>query len=110
VNGPGRFFDCEYQHNPMTLTLTHYFLAFTLAVGVAVGAAIVEFPVLRDSNLPSYLLILIGLAAFDVLCFWRSGGAAGGMVSMPVRFAGFGVALLAMLAVTTWAGVDAKLM
>lgn len=94
----------------MTLTLTHYFLAFTVAFGVAVGAAIVEFPALRDSNLPSYLLILIGLAVFDVICFWRSGDAPGGMVSMPVRFAGFGLALLAMLAVTYWSGVDAKLM
>ncbi|MGN6460890.1 MAG: hypothetical protein ACTHLY_06745 [Pseudolabrys sp.] len=94
----------------MTLTLTHYFLAFTVAVGVAVGAAIVEFPALRDSNLPSYLLILIGLAAFDIACYWRSGGAPGGVVSMPVRFAGFGLALAVMLAVTYWSGVDAKLM
>lgn len=90
----------------MQLTLAHYFLAFSLAVGIAVGAALVEFPVLRALNLPSYLLILIALAAFDVACFLRGGNSVSGMVSMPVRFAGFVIALSAMFAVASLGGVE----
>jgi len=88
----------------MAFTLAHYFFAFSLAVGVAVGAALVEFPTLQTLNLPSYLLILIALAAFDVACFLRGGSTTSGMVSMPVRFSGFIIALGAMMAVASLGG------
>ena len=92
----------------MKINLTHIFLAFALAAGLAVGAALVAFPAFRAFNLPPYFIVLLALAAFDGLCFWRGGGAPGSVVSMPVRFAGFVIGTLAIAAIGAWAGIEIR--
>jgi hypothetical protein len=89
------------------MTLTHYFLGFSLLAGLAVAAAFVGFPVLQTLNLPGYLYILFAMALFDTICFMRGGGRPGSVVSMPVRFAGFGVALAALLLAAVLLGIEA---
>jgi hypothetical protein len=93
----------------MTINLNTIFLAFALAAGVAVGAALIAFPAFRAINLPPYFIVLLALAVFDGLCFWRGGGAPGSVVSMPVRFAGFVIGAVVVAAIGYVAGIDLRM-
>lgn len=90
------------------MNLTTIFMAFALAAGIAVGAALVLFPSVRGLNIPPYFIVLLALAVFDAACFWRGRGAPGSVVSMPVRFLGFVLGAMAMAAIGWFAGVDIR--
>jgi hypothetical protein len=90
------------------MTLNRLFLAFALAAGLAVGAALVSFPALRATGLPPVFMVLIVLAIFDGICFYRNGATPGGMITMPVRFAGFLLAIGGIAVIASWTGTEMR--
>jgi hypothetical protein len=91
------------------MSLTHFFFAYALAAGLAVGAMLSYFPASSLAGVPPFLMVLIALAVFDGLCLLRSGGSPEGMISMPIRMTGLAIALIAMVVVTQSAGLPLRL-
>ncbi len=91
------------------MTIERLFLVFALAVGLAVGGAIVLVPASRTFSLPPYFWVLIAFVVFEGIAFAMRGSAAGPPVTMQTRLIGFGIALGLMLIIPMMAGVQVKL-
>ena len=82
------------------MTVDRIFLAYMVLIGVAAGAALVLAPQLENSVIKPYFWIrgnyLLGRAA------------AGQMVTMSARLAGFVIGVVVMVAITAMAGAQVK--
>jgi uncharacterized membrane protein HdeD (DUF308 family) len=93
----------------MSIDVNRLFLLFMGIVGAAVGLILVLFPQSRDLRLPPYFWVLIAMAAFELVAFARARGAAGTVVTMEARIAGFVVAIVLMIAIPAAFGLPVSL-
>ena len=85
-------------------SIDRIFLGYTLLAGLAAGAVLVAKPELRDFGISPFFWIVIAMAAFELMCFARGGGAPGATITMGIRLVGFALALAMMIAVQAAAG------
>jgi hypothetical protein len=90
------------------MTTARLFIFYSFVVGLAVGGVLVWVPQSRTIGLEPYFWVLIALALFEVIAFTRRGQVSGPPVSMPVRIAGFVIALVLMYVIPLAAGVEVK--
>ena len=64
------------------MTIDRIFVAFMAVVGAAIGFLLVLYPVSREFSIPPYLWVILVMALFECVAYWRGGGAPGTMVSM----------------------------
>jgi hypothetical protein len=81
------------------MSIDRIFLGFMLAVGVAVGAIVTLRPETRSFRVPPYFWVLMAMALFEAINFFRGRGAAGTMVSMEMRLLGFVLAIVLMVVI-----------
>lgn len=91
------------------MTINRLFIAFMCVVGAAVGLFLVLRPESRDFRMPPYFWVLIAMALFELVAFARSRGAAGTVVAMEARLAGFVLAIVLMVVIPILAGSPARL-
>jgi ABC-type transport system involved in cytochrome c biogenesis permease component len=76
-----------------------------VVVGLAAGLAFIVKPDVRDFQMPAYFWIVIAMALFEGISFWRGRGAPGSVITMGIRLAGFVLAVLLMIAIPYAAGI-----
>ena len=77
-------------------------------IGVAAGAALVLASQLENSVIKPYFWILIAVGLFDGGNYLLGRTAAGQMVTMSARLAGFVIGVVVMVAITAMAGAEVK--
>jgi hypothetical protein len=85
--------------------INRIFLAYMVVVGLAAGLAFVVKPDVRDFQIPAYFWVVIAMALFEGISFWRGGGAPGSVITMGIRVGGFVLAVLLMMAIPYAAGI-----
>ena len=92
------------------MTVDRIFLAYMVLIGVAAGAALVLAPQLENSVIKPYFWILIAVGLFDGGNYLLGRTAAGQMVTMSARLAGFVIVIgvVVMVAITAMAGAQVK--
>jgi hypothetical protein len=88
--------------------LSRIFLVYAAAVGAASGVVLVMVPQAAEASVRPYFWILIALLLFDAVAFLRRRGEPGTMITMGTRLAGFLVAIVLMVAITTLAGTQVR--
>jgi hypothetical protein len=86
------------------MTIDRLFLAFMILCGLVTAGVLVSFPQSRDFRVPPYFWILIAMALYEGIAFFRGRGAAGTAITMESRVIGFVVAIALMLVIPYLAG------
>ena len=86
------------------MTINRIFLAFMVAVGIAVGVVLIAMPQARDFQVTPYFWILFATALFEfaTYAYWR--GAPGTILSMEMRLLGFAIGIVLMVVIPMLAG------
>ena len=90
------------------MTVDRIFLAYMVLIGALAGLALVLAPPLQNSVIKPYFWILIAVGLFDGGNYLLGRTAAGQMVTMGARLAGFVIGVVVMVAVTTITGAPVK--
>ena len=85
------------------------FLVFAFIVGLASGGVIALVPQSRNIGLEPYFWVLIAFALFEVVAYFRRGGAGGPPISMQTRIVGFAIALTLAFLIPMGAGIEVKM-
>ena len=91
------------------MTIDRIFLLFMVVCGAATGLVLVVAPETRDFRISPYFWVLIAMALFEGIAFWRGRGAPGTTISMEMRLLGFVLAIVLMVAIPILAGSPARL-
>jgi len=89
--------------------INHVFFLFTAAMGVVIGVLVALVPHARDLGIPPYFWVLIGVALFEGLAYWRGRGAPGTTLAMEARLLGFVLAILLVVIIPILAGSPGRL-
>lgn len=91
------------------MTINRIFLIFMIACGIVTGVILVAAPESRNFVIAPYFWVLIAMALFEGIAFWRGRGAPGTNVTMDMRMVGFIVAIVLMIAIPVLAGSPGRL-
>jgi len=91
------------------MSIDRLFLAFMAVCGAAAGGILAAAPESRNFVVVPYFWILIAMAAFEGIAFWRGRGATSTAVSMEMRLLGFVVAVVLIIVVPIFAGSPGRL-
>ncbi|MEI7805373.1 MAG: hypothetical protein WCI56_08605 [Hyphomicrobiales bacterium] len=90
------------------MSIDRIFLIFALVAGAACGLVLVEIPAAREFRLPPYFWVILAIAAFEGVAYFRGRGAPGTVIAVETRFIGFGIAIALMIAIPAIAGVQIR--
>jgi hypothetical protein len=90
------------------MTVDRIFLAYMVLIGVFAGFALVVAPQLQNSVIKPYFWILIAVGLFDGGNYLLGRTAAGQMVTMSARLAGFVIGVVVTMAIPTITGTPVK--
>jgi hypothetical protein len=90
------------------MTIDRSFLAYMVLIGALAGLALVLAPQLQNSVIKPYFWILIAVGLFDGGNYLLGRTAAGQMVTMSARLAGFVIGVVVMVAIPTITGTPVK--
>ena len=90
------------------MTVDRIFLAYMVLTGVFAGLALVVAPQLQNSVIKPYFWILIAVGLFDGGNYLLGRTAAGHMVTMSARLAGFVIGVVVTVAIPTITGTPVK--
>ena len=90
------------------MTVDRIFLAYMVLIGALTGLALVLAPQLQNSVIKPYFWILIAVGLFDGGNYLLGRTAAGQMVTMSARLAGFVIGVVMMVAIPTITGTPVK--
>ncbi len=83
------------------------FIGYAIAVGLAVGGAIVAYPQSRDFSVAPYFWVLIAFGVFELIAFARSKDR-GPPITGTTRIIGFAISIGLMIAIPMAAGMPFK--
>jgi hypothetical protein len=88
------------------MTIDRIFLAFMTLCGIIIALVFVIAPQSRDSGIPAYFWVLIPMAIFEGMAFFRgrSLGAPGPVITVWTRLIGFVIAIALILAIPYLSG------
>lgn len=89
------------------MDISRIFVVYAVAVGLAVGGAIVVWPQGRDLAIAPYFWVLIAFGAFELLAFARS-NVGGPPITAQTRIVGFAISIALMIVIPVMAGMPLR--
>jgi hypothetical protein len=92
------------------MNIDRVFCGYMALIGLAAGALLVSMPAVQDFFIKPYFWILIAVGLFEIGTALYRRGSPSGILTMQARLIGFGIGIVAMVAIPLLAGSTVRFM